>query len=75
MVKKQKLRNVNFFVSDTRLVCHNLPKNITDKDLHALLKKAAGKGAVVKEVFSFLLLISILVYIYSLQSLTCIRFW
>lgn len=49
ILKKQKLRNVNFFVSDKRLAIHNLPKNITDKDLRILFIKAAGKGAVLKE--------------------------
>lgn len=47
--KKQKLKNVNFFIADKRLVCHNLPKNINNKDLHNMFKKAAGKDAVITE--------------------------
>lgn len=54
MVKKKKLRNVNFFVSDKRLAVHNLPKNFNDKDVRAIFKKAAGKDAVITEVYSII---------------------
>ncbi|KAG8191638.1 hypothetical protein JTE90_012354 [Oedothorax gibbosus] len=49
IVKKQKLRNVNFFVSDKRLMIHNLPKTYTDEKLRKLLKKFAESGAVITE--------------------------
>ncbi|GIY00296.1 RNA-binding protein 28 [Caerostris darwini] len=50
IIKKQKLRNVNFFVSDKRLLIHNLPRDYTDNKLRQLFKKAAGHGAVLTEV-------------------------
>ena len=47
--RKQQLRNVNTFVSKTRLSFRNIPRNITEKELRALcldkvrdLTKAAG---------------------------------
>ncbi|GBL91996.1 RNA-binding protein 28 [Araneus ventricosus] len=49
MVKKAKLRNVNFFVSDKRLLVHNLPQTYTDSKLRQLFKKAAGPGSVITE--------------------------
>ncbi|CAL1283681.1 unnamed protein product [Larinioides sclopetarius] len=49
MIKKSKLRNVNFFVSDKRLLVHNLPQNYTDSKLRQLFKKAAGPGSVITE--------------------------
>nr|XP_015918708.1 RNA-binding protein 28 isoform X2 [Parasteatoda tepidariorum] len=48
-LKNQKLKNVNFFVSDKRLMVHNLPKTLTDVKLRKIFKDAAGKGAVVTE--------------------------
>ncbi|XP_055951146.1 RNA-binding protein 28-like [Argiope bruennichi] len=49
MIKKAKLRNVNFFVSDKRLLVHNIPQNYTDSKLRQLFKKAAGPGSVITE--------------------------
>ncbi|XP_035216871.1 RNA-binding protein 28-like, partial [Stegodyphus dumicola] len=49
MVKKQKLKNVNFFVSDKRLMIHNLPKDFNDAKLRNLFKKASNPRAVISE--------------------------
>ncbi|GFS36529.1 RNA-binding protein 28 [Trichonephila inaurata madagascariensis] len=49
-LKRQKLKNVNFFISDKRLLVHNLPPTFTDSKLQEIFKKAAGHGAVITEV-------------------------
>ncbi|XP_072165470.1 RNA-binding protein 28-like [Diadema setosum] len=41
-MKRDKLRNLNIFVSPTRLAIHNLPKSVDDKRLRELAKDAAG---------------------------------
>jgi len=48
--KKQMLKNLNVFISPTRLCIHNLPDKYTDKDLAALFLKYAGPGAALTEV-------------------------
>ncbi|GFS65483.1 RNA-binding protein 28 [Trichonephila clavipes] len=48
-LKRQKLKNVNFFISDKRLLVHNLPPTLTDTKLREIFKKAAGRGAVITE--------------------------
>ncbi|GBL77878.1 RNA-binding protein 28 [Araneus ventricosus] len=49
MIKKAKLKNVNFFISETRLLIQNLPLNFTDTMLRQLCKKAAGPESVITE--------------------------
>ncbi|XP_054940681.1 RNA-binding protein 28 [Physeter macrocephalus] len=51
LLKHQKLKDQNIFVSRTRLCLHNLPKAVDDKQLRRLLLNAARgeKGARVKE--------------------------
>ena len=50
-IKRLKLKNINIFVSPTRLAIHNLPKAVDDKKLKAALLTAAGdKKAKVIEV-------------------------
>nr|XP_054774952.1 RNA-binding protein 28-like isoform X2 [Lytechinus pictus] len=41
-VKKEKLKNLNIFVSPTRLAIHNLPKAVDDKKLREIAREAAG---------------------------------
>ncbi|XP_002731716.1 RNA-binding protein 28-like, partial [Saccoglossus kowalevskii] len=41
-VKRQKLQNLNIFVSPTRLSVHNLPTSVDNKKLRELFWKAAG---------------------------------
>ncbi|XP_030646630.1 RNA-binding protein 28 [Chanos chanos] len=50
-LKRQKLKDINVFVSKTRLCVHNLPKSLDQKKLRKLCLKAAGggKGARIKE--------------------------
>ncbi|XP_048465940.1 RNA-binding protein 28-like [Rhincodon typus] len=49
-LKRQKLKDVNIFVSKTRLCVHNIPKSLTDQQLRKLCLEAAGtKDARVKE--------------------------
>ncbi|XP_060779605.1 RNA-binding protein 28 [Neoarius graeffei] len=43
-LKKAKLKDVNVFVSQTRLCVHNLPKNVDRKHLFKLCLSAAGRG-------------------------------
>ncbi|XP_043944556.1 RNA-binding protein 28 [Protopterus annectens] len=43
-LKRQKLKNVNVFVSKTRLCVHNLPKSVDNKQLRKIVLKAAGGG-------------------------------
>ncbi|XP_051007803.1 RNA-binding protein 28 [Acomys russatus] len=51
LLKHQKLKNQNIFVSQTRLCLHNLPKSVDDKQLRKLLLHATRgeKGVCVKE--------------------------
>ncbi|KAH0508306.1 RNA-binding protein 28 [Microtus ochrogaster] len=51
LLKHQKLKNQNIFVSQTRLCLHNLPKAVDDKQLRKLLLSATGgeKGVRIKE--------------------------
>ncbi|XP_032762743.1 RNA-binding protein 28 [Rattus rattus] len=51
LLKHQKLKNQNIFVSQTRLCLHNLPKSVDDKQLRKLLLQATGgeKGVRIKE--------------------------
>uniref|UniRef100_A0A6Q2XEX1 RRM domain-containing protein n=1 Tax=Esox lucius TaxID=8010 RepID=A0A6Q2XEX1_ESOLU len=50
-LKRTKLRDINVFVSRTRLCVHNLPKSVNDKQLRQLCLKAAGgdKGVRITE--------------------------
>ncbi|XP_067325536.1 RNA-binding protein 28 [Anolis sagrei] len=41
-LKRQKLKDQNIFVSQTRLCVHNLPKSVDDRRLRALMLQAAG---------------------------------
>ncbi|XP_027017817.2 RNA-binding protein 28 [Tachysurus fulvidraco] len=43
-MKKAKLKDVNVFVSQTRLCVHNIPKNVDRKKLFKLCLSAAGGG-------------------------------
>ncbi|XP_063236385.1 RNA-binding protein 28 [Bacillus rossius redtenbacheri] len=47
--KTQMLRNLNMFVSRTRLVAHNLPSSWDDAGLRGLFSQHAPPGAVIKE--------------------------
>lgn len=47
--KTQMLRNLNMFVSRTRLVVHNLPTTWDDAKLRALFLKHSDKKAVIRE--------------------------
>ncbi|CAO2602951.1 RNA-binding protein 28, partial [Lemmus lemmus] len=51
LLKHQKLKNQNIFVSQTRLCLHNLPKAVDDKQLRKLLLSATRgeKGVCIKE--------------------------
>lgn len=51
LLKHQKLKNQNIFVSQTRLCLHNLPKAVDDKQLRKLLLEATAgeKGVRIKE--------------------------
>uniref|UniRef100_A0A7N5KH74 RNA binding motif protein 28 n=1 Tax=Ailuropoda melanoleuca TaxID=9646 RepID=A0A7N5KH74_AILME len=51
LLKHQKLKDQNIFVSQTRLCLHNLPKGVDDKKLRKLLLNATGgeKGVRLKE--------------------------
>lgn len=48
--KSQMLRNLNMFVSRTRLVIQNLPPTCDDQILRQLIKKHSGPKAVMTEV-------------------------
>ncbi|XP_078091861.1 RNA-binding protein 28 [Mustelus asterias] len=49
-LKRLRLKDVNIFVSPTRLCVHNLPKSLTDQQLRKLCLQAVGsKGVRVKE--------------------------
>ena len=51
--KRAKLKNPNIFVSATRLSVHNLPTQVTDRQLKTVFLKAAdSKAAVITEVSS-----------------------
>ncbi|MBW00242.1 RNA-binding protein 28, partial [Eschrichtius robustus] len=54
LLKHQKLKDQNIFVSRTRLCLHNLPKAVDDKRLRKLLLNATGgeKRVRIKEVYS-----------------------
>lgn len=47
--KTQMLRNLNMFVSKTRLVVHNLPLTWDDSKLRQLLQRHIGPKAIIKE--------------------------
>ncbi|XP_029664594.1 RNA-binding protein 28 [Formica exsecta] len=47
--KSQMLRNLNMFISRTRLAVHNLPSNLDDAELRQLFKNHSGPKAVIKE--------------------------
>ncbi|XP_034375263.1 RNA-binding protein 28 [Arvicanthis niloticus] len=51
LLKHQKLKNQNIFVSQTRLCLHNLPKAVDDRQLRKLLLEATRgeKGVRIKE--------------------------
>ena len=50
-MKKTKLQNSNIVVSQTRLCVHNVPKQMTDKELKAMcLKAIRGKKHHIIEV-------------------------
>lgn len=51
-LKRQKLKDQNVFVSQTRLCVHNLPKSVDDAALRKTMLQAAGgaAGARIKEV-------------------------
>ncbi|XP_062403590.1 RNA-binding protein 28 isoform X2 [Sardina pilchardus] len=46
-LKRAKLRDINIFVSKTRLCVHNLPKSVDQKRLRGLCIQAAGGGRAV----------------------------
>ncbi|XP_027695998.1 RNA-binding protein 28 isoform X2 [Vombatus ursinus] len=48
LLKHQKLKDQNIFVSKTRLCLHNLPKAVDDKQLRKLVLTAAGGGRAVR---------------------------
>ncbi|XP_016281631.2 RNA-binding protein 28 isoform X2 [Monodelphis domestica] len=48
LLKHQKLKDQNIFVSKTRLCLHNLPKAVDDKQLRKLLLTATGGGRAVR---------------------------
>ena len=56
-VKKEKLKNLNIFVSPTRLAVHNLPKAVDGKKLKELAREAAGDktARVIEASFFFLI--------------------
>ncbi|XP_060596942.1 RNA-binding protein 28-like [Ruditapes philippinarum] len=41
-LKRQKLKNLNIFISPLRLCVRNIPVNVTDKELREVFKTAAG---------------------------------
>ena len=45
-LKKQKLKNTNFFISDTRLSVHNLPPACDEKKLKKIFLEAVVKNSV-----------------------------
>lgn len=47
--KSQILRNLNMFVSPTRLVVHNIPPSWTDSQLRKLFQDHSGQGAIITE--------------------------
>ncbi|KAL6426036.1 hypothetical protein ACFW04_008962 [Cataglyphis niger] len=47
--KSQMLRNLNMFISRTRLAVHNLPSNLDDAELRQLFKNHSGPKAIIKE--------------------------
>lgn len=51
-IKRAKLRDINVFVSKTRLCVHNLPKSVDNKKLKALCLQAVkgAKGVRITEV-------------------------
>ena len=57
---KQKLRNPNIFVSDTRLCVRNIPATTTDKQLRQIFLEAANdKKAKITEV---VMVVEVVVY-------------
>ncbi|XP_068211611.1 RNA-binding protein 28 [Palaemon carinicauda] len=48
-VKRRMLKNLNIFVSKTRLCINNLPENFTDKDLRKLFLKEGEPGCKITE--------------------------
>ncbi|XP_078000315.1 RNA-binding protein 28-like [Glandiceps talaboti] len=44
--KRQKLQNLNIFISPTRLSVHNLPKSVDDKKLRELFRKVVDEKGV-----------------------------
>ena len=50
-VKRQKLKNVDVFISPLRLCVRNIPATVQDQQLRTMFQQAAGdKKAVVTEV-------------------------
>ncbi|XP_047004070.1 RNA-binding protein 28 [Schistocerca americana] len=47
--KSQILRNLNMFVSPTRLIVHNVPPSWTDSQLRKLFQDHSGQGAIITE--------------------------
>ena len=55
-IKRNKLKNINIFVSPTRMVVHNLPKAVDDAKLRKIFLEGAGdKKAKITEVGHLLL--------------------
>ena len=51
MQKREKLKDPNIFISETRLSIHNLPTNVDDKQLRQIcLKNCEESGAKIVEV-------------------------
>lgn len=48
--KSQILRNLNMFVSRTRLVVHNLPPTLDDVKLRKIIERYVPSTAVIREV-------------------------
>ena len=53
-MKRQKLKNLNIFISPYRLCVRNIPPTVDEKQLKKIYRDAAGdKSAVVTEVSIF----------------------
>lgn len=52
--KSQMLRNLNMFISRTRIAVHNLPSNLDDVELRQLFKNHSGAKAIIKEVLEII---------------------
>ena len=51
VIKRKMLSNLNIFVSPFRLCVHNIPVQMSDKQLLAIFREKSSKTALIKEVF------------------------